>query len=225
MTWIEAERLLDGDRKDRLADVYHAFARRLLKPDDPITLPDPNGAYALLEQARGLAKGPELVATLWLEMARASALAGNHPRAITDYQAYLKEPKATERPAALYGIGEAQFHLGQFPAARLTWTDLAAELEKPPLRDRPEAAAFRAQAWSQIAMTYGINAPPDPTQLELGVAALRRYLAAYPSHRWSVRAEAYQGFRGGLPSPGPDRARDPRLQGLPRRQGLPGRDR
>ena len=39
----EAERLLAGDRKDRLAEVYHAFARRLLKPDNPVTPADPNG--------------------------------------------------------------------------------------------------------------------------------------------------------------------------------------
>ncbi|WP_406697488.1 hypothetical protein V5E97_01390 [Singulisphaera sp. Ch08] len=40
----EAETLLAGDRKDRLAEVYHAFARSLLKPDDPVTPADPNGA-------------------------------------------------------------------------------------------------------------------------------------------------------------------------------------
>ena len=32
----EAVRLLAGDRKDRLAEVYHDFARRLLEPDDPL---------------------------------------------------------------------------------------------------------------------------------------------------------------------------------------------
>ena len=32
----EAERLLAGDRKDQLAGVYHAFARRLLEPGDPL---------------------------------------------------------------------------------------------------------------------------------------------------------------------------------------------
>ena len=31
----EAIRLLADDRKDRLAEVYHAFARKLLEPDDP----------------------------------------------------------------------------------------------------------------------------------------------------------------------------------------------
>ena len=56
----EAESLLAGDRRDRLAEVYHAFARRLLKPDDPVTPPDPNAAYDLLTQAYSLAKGEAL---------------------------------------------------------------------------------------------------------------------------------------------------------------------
>ncbi len=184
----EAERLLAGDRKDHLAEVYYAFARRLLKPDDPVTPPDPKGAYELLNQARGLAKGPALVATLRLELAHAASASGNHAQAVAEFQVYLKDPKAPERAAAQYGLAESQFHLGQLPAARATWTDLAADLEKPPGRDRPDAAEIRAKALYQVAATYQIPAPPDDAQLELGVAALRRFLAEYPAHAWAVRA-------------------------------------
>ncbi len=54
------------------------------------------------------------------------------------------------------------------------------------------AARVRAQgALHQLAMTRGIPGPPDDAQLELGVAALRRFLAAYPAHPWAVRA-SYQ---------------------------------
>ena len=182
----EAERLLAGDRKDRLAGVYYAFARRLLRPDDPVTPADPKGAYELLNRARGLAKGPALVATLRLEMARAAQAAGNHPQAVADFQEYLKDPKARERVAARYGLGESQFHLGRLAEARATWGDLAVELEKD-----PAAGEVRAKALYQLAMTRGIPNPPDDAQLELGVAALRRFLAAYPAHPWAVRA-SYQ---------------------------------
>src|SRR5262249_24082001 len=104
----EAETLLAGERKDRLAEVYHAFARTLLKPDDPVTPPDPNGAYDLLAQARGLAKGQALRAQLLLTMARASQAAGNHARTIQDLQAYLKEfPKGADRAEVRYRLGEA----------------------------------------------------------------------------------------------------------------------
>ncbi|MGZ3335853.1 MAG: hypothetical protein ACXVBV_10940, partial [Isosphaeraceae bacterium] len=44
----EAIRLLSDDRKDHLAEVYHAFARRLLEPDDPVIQPDPHAAWGLL---------------------------------------------------------------------------------------------------------------------------------------------------------------------------------
>ncbi|HEY2157361.1 MAG TPA: tetratricopeptide repeat protein, partial [Isosphaeraceae bacterium] len=188
---VEAERLLAGDRKDRLARVYYAFARRLLKPDDPVTPPDPGGAYDLLNQARGLAKGPELIATLRLELARAAQAAGKHEQAIEEFREYLKDPRASERAAARYGLGESQFLLNQLTEARATWGDLAAELAKAPAATRPEAQEIAAKALYQVAMTYRIPNPPDDAQLELGVAALRRFLAAYPAHRWAARA-SYQ---------------------------------
>jgi alpha-2-macroglobulin len=187
-----AEALLDGDRKDRLAEVDHAFARKLLKPDDPITAPDPNAAYELLSRARGLAKGASLRASLLYAMARASQAAGNHGRAIQDFQAYLKEyPKGADRTATRYHLGEAEWNVGQPLAAWRTWTDLARDLgnAKKPL-DKDDDS-FRARALYQIAQTYGILNPPDDTNLNLGVAALRRFLQAYPAHPWAVKA-AYE---------------------------------
>ncbi|KAJ3047185.1 hypothetical protein HK102_012985, partial [Quaeritorhiza haematococci] len=46
----------------------------------------------------------------------------------------------------------------------------------------------RALALAQIPATYGVPAPPDESSLTLGVAALRRFLAAYPAHPRAVRA-------------------------------------
>ncbi len=101
----EAETLLAADRKDRLAEVYHAFARRLLAPDDPVSQPDPNGAYVLLVKARELAKGETLRASLLFAMGRAGQKPGRlegrrHPQAnaIRDFQAYLKEYPKGRRP-------------------------------------------------------------------------------------------------------------------------------
>jgi alpha-2-macroglobulin len=185
----EAETLLAGDRKDRLAEVYDAFARRLLAPESPLAQPDPEGAYALLDQGRALAQGESLRARLLFAMARASQQANNHPRAIQDFQAYLKEyPRGADRDAARDHLAESQLAASQAPAARLTWSDLARDLEK---RDTKAAQDLRARALYGIATTHGIPAPPNDTDLNLGVAALRRLLAAYPSHPLAVRA-AYQ---------------------------------
>ncbi len=201
----EAETLLSPDRKDRLAEVNHAFARRLLSPDDPISKPDPNAAYALLAKARELAKGDTLRASLLFEMARAGQVPGavvaNGPppqrgnpnptiNPIRDYQAYLKEyPKGADRFAARFHLGEAQLAMNENVAARMTWTDLARDLATEIARTPSKGLAeLRAGSLYQIARTHGIPKPPDDTQLNLGVAALRRFLGDAPSDPRTVRA-------------------------------------
>ncbi len=155
----EAQGLLAGDRKDRLAAVYRGFADRLLSPELPTIPADPEGAYALLAQARSLAKGATLRASLLLAMARASQKAGNHARAITDFQAYLREnPNGADRDAVRHGLGESQLAAGQPLPARLTWTDLARDLEK---LDTPAAADIRARA--STGSPGRTASPPRPT--------------------------------------------------------------
>ena len=131
LTRNEAERLLAGDRKDRLAEVYHAFARQLLEPNDPVVRPDPNAAYDLLDQARDLAKSPALRAKFLFAMGRASLAANNVGRAIDNFQAYLKEyPDGADRLSVRLQLGEAQRKANQLLPARLTWTDLARDIER-----------------------------------------------------------------------------------------------
>lgn len=185
----EADRLLGGDRKDALAQVYRDFASRLLDPEQPTVAADPEGAYALLAQAFELAQGARLRAELKLAQGRASQKAGNHPRAIGDFEAYLKlAPEGSDRDAARFALAESQLAAGNPLAARLTWTDLARGLERS---DRKEARDLRARALFQIARTYGFPNPPDDTTLNLGTASLRRLLEAYPAHPQAVRA-AYE---------------------------------
>ncbi len=94
----EAIRLLAGDRKDQLAEVYHAFARKLLEPGDPLVQPDPNAAYELLAQARELAESPALARPApFLHGPRQPG--GREPRrAIENFQQYLKEYPRRRRP-------------------------------------------------------------------------------------------------------------------------------
>jgi len=75
----EAIRLLSDDRKDRLAEVYHAFARRLLEPDDPVIQPDPHAAWGLLSEARDLAKSPVLRAGSFSRWAAPARWRGTSP--------------------------------------------------------------------------------------------------------------------------------------------------
>ncbi len=183
----QAESLLAADRKDGLAGIYEAFAQRLLKPAEPVTPPDPEGAHALFEQGRGLARGTPLRARLLLAMARASATAGNHDRARQEFQSYLDEygketSLAAGLDAARFGLGEAQLAAGQNLPARLTWETL---VRAPKSTD---SQAIVGDALFGISRTFGIPNPPDDTQLNLGVAALRRFLKAQQAHPKAVQA-------------------------------------
>jgi tetratricopeptide (TPR) repeat protein len=185
----EAEALLDDARKDKLASIYQVFAKRLLNPSNPSAKPDPEGAYALFAQARELAKSANLRAELLLAMANASQAAGNHPRAANDFQTYLRDyPKGAGRLPARFGLGQTQLTMGQALPARLTWSDLARDLEKV---DTQDAADIRARSLHGIAKTYGVPNPPNDTALSLGVSALKRLLGAYPGHALSITA-AYE---------------------------------
>ncbi len=186
----EAERLLSGDRKDQLAGIYHEYARRLLEPGDPLIASDPNAAYELLVQARELAESPPLRARLLFSMGQASIAANNPARAIENYQLYLQEyPAGADELHARYGLGEAERKSNQPLPARRTWTDLGRVIERiRPAQLTKEVAAIRADALYAISSTYGIPNPPDDTSLNQGVAALRRFLSAYPAHPKAVRA-------------------------------------
>ena len=186
----EAERLLSGERKDRLAGIYHDYAKRLLQPGDPLIAPDPKAAYELLVQARELAESPALRASLLFVMGRASMAGGDVARARENYELYIREyPAGADRLAARFGLGQAQQMTNQPLLARRTWTDLARAIEKMgPNELTNQASGIRADALYAIRLTYGIPSPPDDTSLNQGVAALRRFLAAFPSHPKSIRA-------------------------------------
>ena len=185
----EAETLLDDGRKDRLAGVFRAFGGRLLEPESPSVSPDPEGAHSLFEQGRTLAKGAALRAELLLAMGRASQKAGNHGRASGEFNAYLAEyPRGADRHAARFDLGESRMATGQPHQARPTWGDLARDLEKV---DTTAAQDLRARALYGDARTYGMPAPGDDTNLNLGMAALRRLVEAYPTHPLAVRG-AYE---------------------------------
>lgn len=182
--------LLADGRKDRLAEVYKSFARGLLKPDDPVTPPDPQAARDLLDQARLLAKGAATKAELTVEIARASRLLNDHARAVLELEARLKDyPDLPGRSAIRFTLGESLRDAGRPADARLAWSDLARDVAAMKAEARtPADDQARADALAAIPSTYGIPTPGDPRSLALGVSALERFLDAYPAHPRSVRA-------------------------------------
>ncbi len=199
----EAEALLSPDRKDRLAGVYRDFAERLLYPAFPGAQPDPRAAYALLLQARDLAKGLKLRAALLFALGRAGqqvvtptpprpagsespnavTSVGPNPDPVQDYSAYLKEyPRGEDRSRVRFHLGEVQLALGRVVAARTTWTDLSRDLAQlPAIAQDKEAQSLRGQALYGVARTYGVPKVADNLNLNLGVAALQRFLRETPA--------------------------------------------
>ena len=190
LTRDEAARLLAGPRKDQLAGVYQRFAQKLLEPDDPLVGPDPNAAYELMAQARELAESPSLRAQILFAMGQASLKAGNPTRAIGNFEQYLTEFRdGADRFAVRFQLGEAQRKANQVLPARMTWTDLARDIERVmPAELSRDLSAIRANALYEIASTFGIPNPGDESSLSQGIAALRRFLEAFPAHPQAVRA-------------------------------------
>ncbi len=194
----EAETLLDPDRKDRLAEVYRDFARRLLEPDFPGAKSNPVAAYALLTKGRDLAKGGKARASLLFAMGRAgqealkggatpgggqAQAAGPAPNPVGDYKAYLKEyPQGEDRDRVRFHLGETFLATGQNVEARLTWTDLALDLAKvPDVAKDKDRQGLRGRALYGIAKTYSVPDVRNPLGLGLGVSALRRFLLETPT--------------------------------------------
>ena len=185
-----AGRLLAPDRKDRLAEVYRGFALRLLEPGDPMIPADPGAARDLLDQARDLARSPDLRARLLEAMSRASLASGNPLQAVKDCRTYLSDfPNGPDRFVVEARLGEALRAAGPPVEARRIWTDLVAEIQnRKPADQTPPLVAIRATALYEIATTFGIPTPNDDGDLGLGVAALKRFLEAAPTHPKAVRA-------------------------------------
>ena len=195
LTRAEAIRLLAGPRKDQLAGVYSSFAQKMLEPGDPLIPADPNAAYELLAQARELAESPELRAQLLFAMGQASLTAQNPVRAIENFQLYLSEYRdGAQRLAVRFQLGVAMRSANQLLPARITWSDLDHDIErKKPAETSKAIADIRASALYEIASTFGVPNPPDDASLNQGVAALRRFLAAFPDHPRAVRAAFFLG--------------------------------
>ena len=150
--------------------------------------PIPRGRYALLNQARALAQG---------RGRPRRAPAGDGPRqparrtttrgrSRTSRRISRNTPRGPTGSPPGWNWGMPCWPPARPPQARLTWSDLARDLDGKD--DDEDASTARVDALYRIPSTYGIPNPPDDAQLGLGVAALRRALDADPAHPKAVQA-------------------------------------
>src|SRR5262245_18032425 len=196
----EAERLLSNGRKDELTGIYLEFADRFFEGEQekgPSThkQPDYNQALVFYQQALQLKPSLALRQKIELRIARCHQELNQLPQAIQAYQNFLaaytgkKILPATRVPSALeveaqFQLGRAQLAAGQPAEARKTWQDFLTS-------DAAKEAGGKlvAEATYQIAHTHGIPAPPTVGELELGVAALEKFVKAFPKHELAPQAE------------------------------------
>lgn len=196
----EAERLLSNGRKDELTAIYLEFADRYyegIPVQGPTSEKKPDYAQALAfyQQALGLQPSLAVRQKIELRIARCHQELNQLNEAIAAYQKFFKNyAHKTTRPAdrvapaldaeAQYQLGRAQLAAGQAAEARKTWQDF---LTSSAAKEAGESLV--AEASYRLAHTYGMPAPPTVGDLELGVAALEKFVKAFPKHLLASQAE------------------------------------
>lgn len=196
----EAERLLSSGRRDELTAIYLEFADRFFEGElekGPSTHRQPDYAQALSFYAQALQLKPSLAVRQKIELriARCHQELNQLPQAIEAYRNFLaayagRRTLAADRaPAALdaevqFQLGRAQLAAGQPAEARKTWQDFLTSSAA-----KEAGGKLVAEATYHLAHTYGIPAPPTAGDLELGVAALERFVKSFPKHELAPQAE------------------------------------
>ena len=219
----EAARLLGPARKHDVAGVLVKFADAMATKGDPhdVGAPPPNYPRAcnLYGKALVMEIGRELKDEVMFKLAGTRQLAGDHGKAIQDFQAYLQEfdpdwtgpvgsqqralnqkkqnpPPAGKRIlAARYHLAEAMLAANQAAQARQELEDLQKILATWKPQDAAPPVAPGDIAW-QIVRSYNMPSPAT-NELDRAVQATTDFLARVPQHPRSVQAaygigEAYR---------------------------------
>ena len=173
----EAEWLLSADRRQQLAAIYLEFADRHFEPPEEEKKPDYRKALEFYQQALEVGPKPEEAARIELRIARCYQELGKLNDAAEHYRRFLDDhPDSPLAMEASYRLGECQLKLSHFKEARRVWQDLLA-------RYADDQSEWVAQATFHLAHTWRAPKPTSDHELNLGVAALERFLERFPAHR------------------------------------------
>ena len=186
----EAEYLLSADRKQQIADIYLEFADRFFKP--PKDTEKPDYARALEFYRKALEVGPKPAKRIEVEMSAAQCVERlqNWPAAAALYEKFIQDhPQHALAVEARFHLGECRLAQGDPKQARRAWQDLiAGQAANASEKGGGAAAPWIADAQFQLARTWNIPKPENDEQLNLGVAALRAFVARFPTHKLAGRA-------------------------------------
>ncbi|MBM3333069.1 tetratricopeptide repeat protein, partial [Candidatus Sumerlaeota bacterium] len=177
----EIRYLVSNDRKMELAETYLNYAQKALKPADPDKKPDYEKARVFFEKALDLGITGEKAEEVRFRIGLCHIELGQLDQAIARLDTFAKDhPRSKWAATALGHLALARQRKGEAVRARVHYRDLIADYA-----DTPEAAT----AHYQIAETYGIPNPANDESLELGVKALREFVAKYPDHARALQAD------------------------------------
>lgn len=196
----EADRLLSDGRRDELAAISLEYANRYFEgvpADDPSEAKQPDYAKAKTYYAEALELEPseEVRRMIEFRIARSHQELGEHDAAINAYRKWIADYSPDYAPnqrrvlkrfesEVRYEVGRALLAAGRRGEARRALQDFVASefftMGHPDLK---------AQAAYRIGLTYGLPAPNDTDDLELGVAAHERFLKEFPEHALAATAE------------------------------------
>ena len=118
----EAERLMSGERKDRIASVYVKFAEESMSPPDKLVKPDYEKAHRLLKKAMELLVKKETRDEVSWRAALCMERMEKWNEAVAEYESYLKEfgKDGKHREEVRFNLGQCRLRLGQPQEARRT---------------------------------------------------------------------------------------------------------
>ena len=183
----EAEFLLSDQRKLDIAGTYLEFAKRHFQPNDPQKQPNYQKALEFYTKALEVAPVGDQRTDVELRIARCFQKLNKLDEAIDRLNGVIKRQDHIE---ARFRLGECYLAKSQFAEARRTWQDL--------IRDQETSESpLVAEATYKIGATYRMPTAPTPSELGLGVAALRAFVTKYPDHDLASRAlsEIGQAYR------------------------------
>ncbi len=190
----QAESLLSEDRRMELAEVLLDFAEAYFDPPDDTQQPDYTRARAFFEQALEIGLVDARAAQVRLLIGKCFQQQDDYQNAAQVYEQFVESHGETDfdlselQIDARYRLGWCRLQLNQREPARRVFEDLLASgLDRAVDLSEDSRDRF-AQAMFHLATTYGFPTPDSAEDLDLGLAAIARFLEKYPDHKLASRA-------------------------------------
>jgi len=182
--------LVSPQRREEVAAAYLQYADRYFEghkvDGQEEKKPDYARAKSLYEKALDLGLTPETTERVRFRIARCDYEQGEYGSAAAAFQQFLQDfPQSARVEEVNYLLGVSHLRAGHDRQARRVFRDF--------LTDHPQSG-FAGDVRFALGETYHVPQPRDAKELELGVKALREFVAAFPDHEKAVQADFFIGL-------------------------------